>query len=216
MRKVLLLIALISVSFAISHAQDRSRPEFFAGYSHENIDSGIKSTDFAGTGIPRTTLELRFKLNGFNISGTGYLTRRFGLTADFSTGFKSRTEDFGIAQARSRFSLYNFTGGPQVKFFREGRVTPFVHALVGVSRRSLKLTALGAGATSITSASDTTTSFTMNLGAGLDVRLNNRFDFRLIQVDYNPVFLKERTIEGVTFPGRTANGLRISVGLVIK
>jgi hypothetical protein len=35
-------------------------------------------------------------------------------------------------------------------------------------------------------------------------------------VDYNPVFLKARTIAGVNFPERTANGMRISVGLVIK
>ncbi|HEY3026569.1 MAG TPA: outer membrane beta-barrel protein [Pyrinomonadaceae bacterium] len=216
MRKVLLLVALIAIPVAISHAQDRPRPEFFVGYSYENIDSGIKSTDFAGTGIPRTTLEKRFKLNGFNISGTGYLTKRVGLTGDFSAGFKQRTEDFGIAQARSSFSLYNFTGGPQVKFFSARRVTPFAHALFGISRRKLNEEAIGSGVTSITSATDSTTNFTMNLGGGLDVRLNNRFDLRLIQVDYNPVFLKARTIAGVNFPGRTANGLRISVGLVIK
>lgn len=215
MRKVLFLIAVVAIQASITVAQDRARPELFVGYSYENIDSGLKSTDFAGTGIPRTTLENRFKLNGFNVSGTGYLTKRFGLTGDFSAGFKTRTEDFGIAQARSRFSLYNFTGGPQVKFFGVHRVTPFAHALFGVSRRNLNLAAI-AGATSITAATDSTTNLTMNLGGGLDVRLSERLDFRLVQVDYNPVFLKERTIEGVNFPGRTANGLRISIGLVIK
>ena len=215
MRKVFLLIALVTIPVSFSHAQNASRPELFAGYAHENIDSGIKSTDFAGTAIPRTTLEQRFKLNGLNISGTGYLTKRFGLTGDFSAGFKTRTDDFGIAQAQSKFSLYNFTAGPQVKFFGTRRVTPFVHTLFGVSRRNLKLSAV-AGAPSISSASDSTTSFTMNLGGGLDVRLNERFDFRLIQIDYNPIFLKARTVEGVTFPGRTANGMRLSVGIVIK
>ncbi len=215
MRKGLLLIALVALHAFTTLAQEKSRPEFFVGYSHENIDSGIKSTDFAGTGIPKTTLENRFKLNGFNVSATGYLTRRFGLTGDFSAGFKSRTEDFGIARARSKFSVYNFTAGPQVKFFNSGRVTPFAHALIGVSRRSLKLDAI-AGATSITSATDSTTSFTMNLGGGLDVRLNDRFDLRLFQIDYNPVFLKERIVDGVNFPSRTANGVRLSVGFVIK
>jgi opacity protein-like surface antigen len=216
MRKVLLLTALIAIQASISYAQDKSRPELFGGYSFENIDSGIKSRDFAGTGIPTTTLENRFKLNGFNISGTGYLTKRLGLTGDFSAGFQTRTDDFGVAQARSRLTLYNFTGGPQVKFFSAGRATPFAHALFGVSRRRLKEEATGEGMTSITSAIDSTTNLTMNLGGGLDVRLNDRFDFRLVQVDYNPVFLKNRTIARVNFPGRTANGLRISVGLVIK
>ena len=216
MRKVLLLTALIAIQASTSYAQDRSRPELFVGYSFENTDSGIKSRDFVGTGIPSTTLENGFNLNGLNISGTGYLTKRFGLTGDFSAGFKTRTDSFGTVQARSRFSLYNFTGGPQVKFFSARRVTPFAHALFGVSRRRLKEEATSAGATSITSAIDSTTNFTMNLGGGLDVRLNNRFDLRLVQVDYNPVFLKARTIAGVNFPGRTANGVRISVGLVIK
>jgi hypothetical protein len=217
MRKILLLAAITLFYAPLIYAQESSRPELFVGYSFENIDSGIKSRDFAGTGIPSTTLENGFNLNGFNVSGTGYLTKSFGLTADFSAGFKTRMEDFGVAQARSKFSLYNFTGGPQAKFFSAHRVTPFVHALFGVSRRRLKEEAVtGTGATSITSATDSTTNFTMNLGGGLDVRLNNRFDFRLIEMDYNPVFLKERTIAGVNFPGRTANGLRISIGLVIK
>ena len=216
MRKLLLLTTLVAIHASISYAQDRSRPELFVGYSFENTDSGIKSKDFAGTGIPSTTLENGFNLNGLNIPGTGYLTKRFGLTGDFFAGFKTRTDNFGVALARSRFSLYNFTGGPQVKFFGAGRVNPFAHALFGVSRRSLREATVGAGVTSLTSASDTTTNFTMNLGGGLDLRLNNRLDLRLVQVDYNPVFLKARTIAGVNFPGRTANGVRISVGLVIK
>ena len=216
MRKLLLLAAFIAIQASMGYAQDKSRPELFVGYSFENTDSGFKNSDFAGTGIPSTTLENRFNLKGLNISGTGYLTKRFGLTGDFSAGFQTRPDSFGVAQAESRFSLYNFTGGPQVKFFSAGRVTPFVHALFGVSRRRLKEAAVGAGATSITSATDSTTNFTMNLGGGIDVRLSQRFDFRLIQVDYNAVFLKDRTIAGVNFPGRTANGVRISVGLVIK
>src|SRR5256885_14454069 len=127
MRKVLLLIALIAIHACMTYAQDRSRPELFVGYSFENMDSGIKNSDFVGTGIPSTTLENKFNLNGLNISGTGYLTKRFGLTGDFSAGFQTRTDDFGVAHARSRFSLYNFSGGPQEKFFNANRVIPFVH-----------------------------------------------------------------------------------------
>ena len=56
----------------------------------------------------------------------------------------------------------------------------------------------------------------MNLGGGIDVRLNERIDIRVIQVDFNPIFLKSRTVEGITFPGRTAHGVRFSIGLVIK
>lgn len=216
MKKLLFLASLITPCASLTYAQDRSRPEFFAGYSHENIDSGIKSPDFAGTGIPSTSLEQRYKLNGFNVSGTGYVTKRFGITGDFSAGFERRIDDFGIVQTRAKFSLYNITAGPQVKFFNHRRATPFVRALFGVARRNLKETVDVAVASPITFAEDSTTSFAMNLGGGIDVRLNDRIDIRVIQVDYNPIFLKSRTVEDVNFPGRTAHGVRFSVGLVFR
>ena len=216
MRKLLFLTALVALCASLTYAQERSRPELFVGYSYENTASGIESGDFAGTDIPSTTLENNFNLNGLNVSGTGYLTKRFGITGDFSASFGRRTDDFGVAQARSRLSLYKITVGPQVKFFNARRVTPFVHALLGIARRSLRVEPVDAGVTSIASATDSTTDFTMNLGGGVDVRLNDRVDVRVIQVDYNPIFLRNRTIEGLNFPGRTANGVRVSIGLVFK
>ena len=216
MRKFLFLATLVAFCASLTCAQDRSRPEFFVGYSFENIDSGIKNRDFAGTGIPSTTLEQRYKLNGFNLSGTGYITKRFGITGDFSAGFERRIDDFGIVQTEAEFSIYNITAGPQVKFFGNSRATPFVHALFGAARRSLKEKVNAAPASSITFAEDNITSFAMNLGGGVDVRLNDRIDIRVIQIDFNPIFLRKRTVEDVVFPGRTARGVRFSVGLVIK
>jgi opacity protein-like surface antigen len=216
MRKLLFLSTLIALCASLTYAQERSRPELFVGYSHENISSGIESRDFAGTDIPNTTLENNFNLNGFNASGTGYFTRRFGITGDFSASYNRRTDDFGGVQARTRLSLYNLTVGPQVKFFNARRATPFIHALFGIARRNLRLEAVDAGATSIASAADSTTNFTMNLGGGLDVRVNDRVEVRVIQVDYNPTFLRNRTVEGLNLPGRTAHGVRISVGLIFK
>ncbi len=216
MRKLLFLTVLIALCASLTYAQERSRPELFVGYSYENTDSGIESRDFGGTDIPSTTLENNFNLNGFNVSGTGYLTKRFGIAGDFSASFRRRTEDFGVAQARSRLSLYNITVGPQVKFFNVHRVTPFVHALFGIARRSLRVEPVDAGVTSTASATDSTTDFTMNLGGGVDVRLKERVDVRVIQVDYNPIFLRNRIVEGLNFPSRTANGVRVSIGLVFK
>ena len=214
MRKLLPLAVLIALCSFPTLAQDRSSPELFAGYSHQRTSSGVESSDFAGTEI--TTLVNTFKVNGFNVSGTGYLTRRFGITGDFSAGFERRADDFGGVQARTRLSLYNITVGPQVKFFNARRATPFVHALFGVARRNLRLEAVDAGAASIVSATDSSTDFTMNLGGGLDVRLNDRVDLRVFQLDYNPIFLRNRTVEGLNLPGRTAHGVRFSVGLVLK
>ncbi len=218
MRKLLLVSAfLFPFTWAApASAQDRAKPELFVGYSFESVDSGIKSGDLRGTDIARTSLEDRFNLNGFNVSATGYVTKRFGLAGDFSAGFKSRRDSFDTIQVRSKLSLYNVTAGPQVKFFGAGRVVPSLHALFGVSRRSLKVTAVDTSTSPLATVSDSTTSFTMNIGGGLDTRLNDRVDFRIVQVDYNPIFIRGRRIEDVDFPGRTLHGVRISVGFVIR
>ena len=56
----------------------------------------------------------------------------------------------------------------------------------------------------------------MNLGGGLDYKLNDRFGLRLFQFDYNPILLRNRTINSTAFPGETLNGIRFSAGIVIK
>jgi hypothetical protein len=56
----------------------------------------------------------------------------------------------------------------------------------------------------------------MNLGGGVDYRLNRRLAWRIGQIDYNPIFLRSRTFNATTFPARTLNGFRFSTGIVIK
>ena len=218
MRKVLFLAIITTVCASLTFAQDKPKPEFFGGYSYEGLNSGIASSDLAGLGITQTSLDNRFNLNGFNLSGTGYLTRRFGITGDFSAAFRSRTDNFDLVSTNSSFALYDITGGPQFKFTNKTRATPFVHALFGVAHRRLREEIANNSTTvsSLVSTTDSSTDFTMNLGGGLDYRLNNRFDLRAIQVDYNPIFLRSRTVEDINFPSRTLNGLRISVGIVFK
>jgi hypothetical protein len=52
--------------------------------------------------------------------------------------------------------------------------------------------------------------FAMVFGGGIDVKLGKRIDLRLIQVDYNPIFVKTRN--GIE--GKTQHNFRIGVGLV--
>ena len=187
-------------------AQSDKKPEFFGGYSFENVDSGITSTDLGTT----TTLDNRFNANGINLAVTGYLTRRFGITGDFSGQWKTRDDVIGTSSAQSKFALYNITGGPQFRFMSSSRVTPFVHALAGVARRNLTETVAG------TPFSDDKTSFALNLGGGVDYRLSKRFAWRLFQLDYNPIFLQQRTVNLIDVPSHTLNGFRFSTGIVIK
>jgi opacity protein-like surface antigen len=211
MKHFALLFALVVLllTYASVVAQDEKKPEFFAGYSFESVNTGVSSSDFTAT---TTSLDSRFKLNGLNLSATGYLTKRLGFTADFSAHFNSRNETFGGTAAESKFSLYNITGGPQLRFPSTSNFTPYVHVLAGIARRNLTETFTDTTA----NFTDQNNSFTMNLGGGVDYKLNDRFAWRIAQLDYNPIFLRGRTFDTVTFPNRTLNGFRFSTGIVIK
>jgi Outer membrane protein beta-barrel domain len=209
MKTVVLLTVILFSSYGLVCAQAEKKPEFFAGYSYENVNPGVNSSDFTST---VTTLDNRFNTNGVNLSAADYFTRRLGVAADFSANFNSRSDTFGGAATQSKFSLYNITGGPQLRFPNSGKLTPFVHVLAGVARRNLTETFTG-GTTSFT---DHNTSFAMNFGGGVDYRLNGRFAWRIAQFDYNPIFLRSRIFNSVTLPNQTLNGFRFSTGIVIK
>jgi hypothetical protein len=158
-------------------AQTIKKPELFAGYSFEDVDTGIKSSDLSTT----ATLDDRFKLNGFNLSAATYFSKHFGITGDFSAHFDNRNDVIGVATTQSKFSLYNLTGGPQFRFSNETRLTPFAHALAGVARSNLTET-VPTG----TSFEDHNTSFAMNFGGGVDYRLNDRFCVARVSVRLQP------------------------------
>jgi opacity protein-like surface antigen len=207
--KVLILLSTILLFGGVStfgqSATDK-KLELFGGYSFENVNTGITSTDLGTT----TSLDNRFNANGFHIAGTGYLNKRLGLTADFSGHYASRSDLFGTTTAQSKFSLYNITGGPQFRFPTNTRFTPFVQGLAGAAHRNLSENF------TTTSYADNTTSFALNLGGGVDYKLNDRFAWRLFQFDYNPIFPGSRTVNGTSIADHTLNGFRFSTGIVIK
>jgi len=208
MKKFAFIVVTVLSSFASSFAQTEKKPELFAGYSLESVDTGITSSDLSTV----TTLDNRFKTNGFHLSATIYFTKRFGVTADFSAHFQNRTDLFGATTGASKISLYNITGGPQIRFPSSSRFTPFAQALAGVARRNFTETI----ASTATSYADSHTSFALNLGGGIDYKLSSRFAWRILQFDYNPIFLRSRTVNTITIPDRTLSGFRFSTGIVIK
>src|SRR5258706_13159839 len=114
MKNLALLIAflIILLTYASVLAQNEKKPEFFAGYSFESVNTGIRSSDFTAT----TSLDNRFKTNGLNLSAADYFTKRLGVVADFSAQFNTRSDTFGSTASQSKFSLFNITGGPQLRF----------------------------------------------------------------------------------------------------
>src|SRR5438874_2425339 len=151
MKKIYLLAVLILLMSSSATAQDTPGAEVFGGYS------------YAGRGS-----------NGFDTSVMGNVNSWLGLGADFSGQF-TRLDENGV---RENIKTYSLLFGPRFSVRKSKKVTPFVHAMFGVSRIRTETDEFGP----LVSFADT--SFGMAAGGGLDVRLNDRFAIRAVQLDY--------------------------------
>lgn len=170
-------------AFAAAQSDDSPRTEFFAGYSVLETKYEAERPNPPQPVI--TFFDGKQTLNGFNVSATGYLNKRFGLTGDFSAHFKTnKIADPLGGNIETNVRVFNILGGPQYKFRNSNRATPFVRALAGIAitRAELKVPSLNS------SDSASSTDFALAIGGGLDVRVNKRFDLRVFQADYNPIF----------------------------
>ena len=204
------LTILTCASLAAAQSNDYKKFEFFAGFSHNRIDTGIGDDDPDLGDI----ISEREGFNGFNTSITGNITRYVGLKADFSGHFKSETFPLGsipdAVNLKSR--LYNFMGGVQLKNnSTDATFKPFVHALAGVAHARNRVEISNAGCIAIVPSpcpvdeNLNETGFAAAFGGGIDIRASNRVDIRVIQVDYNPTRLFDST----------QHNFRIGVGIVI-
>jgi hypothetical protein len=157
------LLALIVLFLASgASAQVPTSGNIFFGYSHNSADSN---------GGPR------FGLNGWDGSLEGKVAPWVGIVADLSGAYGSGD------------SLHTVVFGPRLSV-PVGRITPFAHALVGVSH--------------ISGHSTSDTSFGDALGGGFDYQFLDRIGWRF-QIDD----LQTR------FFSRTQNDFRFSTGIVL-
>jgi hypothetical protein len=217
--KRLILLAVIAVCSAVptfsQGSDDYKKVEFFGGFSHNRVDSGIDAEELGGEdedldGDFLDDLADRQGLNGFNASLTGNVSRYVGLKFDVSGHYKSEDVNFFDSNLGYDISLYNFLGGVQIKDNAStSTVKPFAHFLAGAARSNLEINGNVAGTDigEITgedlSISDT--AFAAAIGGGLDIRLNDRIDIRAIQVDYNPT----------RFDDSTQHNFRFGFGIVL-
>jgi len=205
------LLILCSVPLAAAQSDERSRFEFFAGYSVMRIKYEAKATDPRFQTPTLVAFNGKQTLNGFNVSATANLTKGFGLTGDFSGHFKTnRIADVLGGNISTHIRLLNLLGGPQYRFRGNSTVTPFVRALAGIADTRSRLEV----AIHNTSDTDSSTDFALALGGGLDVRISERVDLRVFQVDYNAIFLSRGNELG--FGHARADNVRFSFGVVFK
>ena len=200
----LVLTLFISEALAQSAPDEFKKNEFFVGYSGQYVD------------IPS-----RNNLNGFEVSYVRNFSRYFGFKADFSGGYKAETRHLPIASGigstavisyRNDASRHLVLGGFQVKDnATKARFKPFAHALFGIEHgrtRSKGLACISGPCPippgQVVNQSFSQTRFTTVFGGGLDIRINDKIDFRAVQVDYNLTPLN----------GRIGSSLRFGFGLV--
>jgi opacity protein-like surface antigen len=200
---LLLIVALMFAPAAL--AQDYSRYEFYVGYAHERANNGADTFDNKGkatfNGKPVDFRSRRVDYNGFDTEFNQNLNRHIGIVASFSgTYHTTNFVDNGTGrQFRARVQRYDILAGPRYNW-RTGAVTPFAHALFGVSYMRAKFE------DTLASCPKSDVAFAMAFGAGLDVHATDRIDVRAIQVDYVPTY----------FHGRRQDNIRASAGIKIK
>ena len=204
-----IIIACASIAAAQS---DYKKFEFFAGYSHNRIDTGIGDDDPDLGDI----IDEREGFHGFEVSATGNLTRYFGIKGDFSGHFKTETFPFGsiavpTANVDVKSRLFNFLGGVQLKDnSTEGTFKPFAHALVGVAHARNRIDVNDNFCVAVFPSpcpedfTESETGFAGAFGGGIDIRASDSISIRAIQIDYNPTRLFDST----------QHNFRIGVGIV--
>jgi hypothetical protein len=83
----------------------------------------------------------RVGANGFNASITGNFSKYVGAKFDFAVHGKKDNFDFDGDRFQTRYRIYNYLGGIQVKNNEKDgpRVKPFAHFLAGVARQTVRV-----------------------------------------------------------------------------
>ena len=198
--KFFALAAFVAGMAVPSQAQDKV--ELFGGYSY--FRASVREAQFTPCLVclppaPAVTATSQHaNLNGWKFSGQYKLLPFLGAVADFDGTYGK------LNGASTREHTFLF--GPQVSL--PTKVSPFVHALVGVAKESQDPIPNVCPVTISTctgfNSLGSDTSFATAIGAGFDIKLVPFLKLRLIQVDYLRTQLH----------GATQNQARASAGVV--
>jgi opacity protein-like surface antigen len=202
---LLLLIALICAPAALAQSNDYSHYEFYIGYAHERANNNADRFDKEGratfNGARVDFASQREGYNGFNAEFNQNINEHIGIATSF-TGTYDKTGYIDTRTGRTfnaSVQRYDLMIGPRYNWRPEG-VTPFVHALFGVTHMRASFDDV------LTPRKKADTAFAMAFGGGLDVHAGEHIDVRAVQVDYLPTF----------FNGKRQDNLRVGAGIKIK
>lgn len=180
--------------------------------------------DILGHDLQKTFC-LRRGYKGFSGTAAFNFREHVGLLADFTGLFKTETtvDDFGshVDTNKIRNRTWEVLGGLQIKNnSKTQRFKPSFHALAGFARQTSKDVQTSTGPFNFT-LTDNVTSLAMKIGAAADLRISERVDLRLFEINYNPIFAKgTRHVPGnadfdLSVAGKRADNITLGVGIVI-
>jgi opacity protein-like surface antigen len=229
MKRLMTLTTLILISTTTALAQDDYKKyEFFAGYSALFVDNLAGDTSNAAV---NDVLGEKQTLRGFNVAAGWNFHKYVGAKFDYSLHLREDNFSRPLASGTVDTTLQNILGGIQVKNNIEDgpRFKPFGHALFGVAVQKVDVDSPNLPALfGITDFHTNETSFAMAFGGGLDIKLNNTFDLRVVQIDWNIINRGDQQtgivlaptpnqVVGTPFviPGTRQDNLRLGIGIVI-
>jgi len=228
-RLVGLATLLLAISTAVSAQSDEYKKyEFFGGYSSLYFDNLAGDTSSPGI---NDVLGEKQNLRGFNLAAGVNFHKYVGAKFDYSLHLREDNFSRTLGNGTVDTTVQNFLGGIQVKNNMEDgpRLKPFGHALFGVANQKIDVDSPQLPALfGISDFSVNETSFAMAFGGGLDIKLNNRFDLRVVQIDWNIIKRGEQQLGTVLvptplqtvgspfiLPGNRQDNLRLGIGIVI-
>lgn len=221
-----LVIALAPAAFAQS--DDYHKIEFFGGYSTMWFDNLGGDT---GNAAIDDQLGGRNNLRGFNLALGYNFHRNFGVKFDYSLHLREDNFTRPAGSGTIDTSVQNFLGGLQLKNNSHDGPTfkPFAHALFGVAVQKIDVDSPQLPAIfGISDFHANETSFAMAFGGGIDIKINGRFDARVIQADWNIIRRGDQQLgivlvptpfqtvgQPFVLPNTRQDNLRLSFGIVI-
>lgn len=209
MRRILLVVSLFFLLPLCAKAQETPTAEVYGGYSFLHAEKG---RDFHGwNGSVCVNLNKWF---GVVADASGHYdatSSSFVVTVPVTPGFPPTPEFPVIAfNTKTSTSIHTVMVGPRFSYRKTEKLTPFAHALFGVSRAHTRLRSVD-GISETFTFSDNNTTFAMAIGAGLDVKISKLLALRVIQADY----LYNQSGSG-RLSSESRHNLRAGVGLVFR
>ena len=229
MKRLAMLATVILVCTTSALAQDDyKRFEFFGGYSALFVDNLAGDT---GSPAVDDVLGEKQTLRGFNVAAGYNFHKYFGAKFDYALHLREDNFSRPVGSGTVDTTLHNILGGIQVKNNSEDGPTfkPFGHALFGVAVQKVDVDSPNLPALfGISDFHTNETSFAMAFGGGLDIKLSDRFDLRVVQIDWNiinrgdqqtGIVLAPTPFQTVgtpfAIPGTRQDNLRLGIGIVI-